>query len=74
VVIARSSGSDVQLEPVDLDHPEHPFALGAFKSVSRFDDEPRAHVFGIGQGPVERRWALVTAAAGQGSVCEDDAR
>jgi len=57
-VVERQVGSDLQLELVDLDHPQHPVPLGQFKSISRLDYEPHTHVFGIGEGDKEQRWVL----------------
>ena len=57
VVTEQQLGSNT-LSLIDLDHPDHPVQLGVFASITRFDYEPRTHVFGIGEGAAEHLWSL----------------
>ncbi len=60
-VYAWQVSDEQHVEIVDLDHADHLAAIGSFKTISRFDYEPRTHVLGIGDGVVEHRWALDVA-------------
>ena len=58
IVIERQQDSVLHVAMIDIDHPEHEVELGVFTTIQRFDYEPRTHVFGIGDGTVEHRYAL----------------
>jgi len=58
LIIQRHQGADLHIAMIDIDHPEREIALGDFRNATRFDYEPTTHVYGVGEGEVERRYVL----------------